>query len=106
MTDAPWRDVRPQRRFRFRSSTHLGTMSVRIVVGGVLLTWLGTMLIAAADFRTVPVALFGIVAMIVGGAIALFAIVRRGERSIAVFAMLPILASAVLLVIAEAVIPH
>jgi len=103
--------LRPRRQLRFRPATRLGLNSVRLVGLGVLVTWSCSTLIAATDYRpplfVAPIlALAGLLAIIVGGSLALVAIAKQRERSVAAWATIPFWAAALLLVVGELLIPH
>ena len=98
--------LHPSGHARFRPTTTLGVRSVRLVVTGVWLTLSFSALIAlSADrpfFHLAPyVALVGLMATLVGGAMAFVAVIRDGDRSIAAIATLPLFAIALVVFLGE-----
>src|ERR1700675_5059015 len=90
---------RQSMRFRGRRpSTREGTRSLRLIAGRVALVLVVVLFIALTGIHAMvgPVSLLGVGALIglllviTGGALALAAIIRYGERSIFVLATLPI----------------
>lgn len=96
-------------RFRGCPSTREGTRSLRLIAGGVAVVLVLALFSASTDIHAMvgPVSLLGVGALIglllviAGGALALAAIIRQGERSIFVLATLPIWVLAVFLVVGE-----
>lgn len=102
-------------RFRGRRpSTSEGTRSLRLIAGGVAVVLVAVLFIALTGIHAMvgPVSLLGVGALIglllviTGGALALAAIIRYGERSIFVLATLPIWVLAVFLVVSELFLSH
>ena len=97
-----------------RPATSEGTWSLRLVSGGFMLVALLVLLagLTGVHADVGPVSLLGVFALaglafvIVGGAFAIVAIVRRGERSVFVLATLPVWALAVFLVVGELAFSH
>jgi hypothetical protein len=107
--------IREGRRFHHqRPATNEGTWSLRLVGGGFALVSLLVLLIGLTDVHADvgPVSLFGVLALgglatvIVGGAFATVAIIRRGERSVFVLATLAVWALALFLIVGELAFPH
>jgi len=91
-----------------RPTTPLGVKSVRLVATGLLVTLSFAVLIAVSGDRPSPVsqvapyvALAGLLAVLVGGAMAVLAITRRRERSIAAIATTPLFALALAVFVGE-----
>ena len=90
---------------RFRPTTPLGARSVRLVVTGVWVTLSFSGLIAlSADrpfFHLAPYLALVLIATLAGGAMALLAFTRHGERSVAAIATLPLFAIALVVFLGE-----
>lgn len=96
------------------AATRMGTWSIRLVGGGLAVTTVLVVLVAATDVRADvgPVSLVGLLAfcglvtVIAGGVLALVALLRGGERSVYVLATLPLWVFALFLVIGELAASH
>jgi hypothetical protein len=90
-----------------RPTTTEGRLSLRLVVGGLLLVPLAAAIVAATDVHGVgAAALAGLLSIVVGGVFAIVAVTRRGERSSFVLATLLVWAVAAFLLIGELAFPH
>lgn len=99
---------------RRRPSSRAGTWSVRLVGGGLAFVVVVALFVALIGIHADvgPVSLLGVAAfaglvtVIVGGVLAILAILRRSERSIVVLVTIPIWAIAVFVVVGELAVPH
>ena len=84
-----------------------GRRALWIVAGGLALVLLTALLVRVVGvWFAGPLSLLGLLAVVVGGVFGIVAIVRRGERSILVFAALAVWLFWVLFLIGELVQPH
>ena len=93
------------RRLSGHPSTEEGHRALRLVVGGLALVPLGALLVRVVELPSAVgvLGLLGLLAIVAGGVLAVLAIARRGERSIFVFATLPVWFFAVFVVLGEVV---
>lgn len=90
-----------------RPSTRDGAWSLRLVIAGLVLVPGSATVVAMTEVHVLgAVALLGVLSIVVGGGLAMRAIVRRGERSAFVLATLVPWAPAAFLLVGELAFPH
>lgn len=102
-----WAALAAARGRRPRAVTRAGRRALALAAVGIALTAAGSVAGALADVSIgelhllAVVAFLGLVALAAGGVAAALAIVRRGERSASVYAVVPLAAVALVLVVLE-----
>ena len=90
-----------------RPSTREGAWSLRLVIAGLVLVPISATFVALTEVHVLgAVALLGVLSIVVGGAVAMSAIIRRGERSAFVLSTILPWTAAAFLLIGERAFPH